>query len=137
MAYDPDKDPAVIAGRKRAAECEAEARALADRLQKDHALALAKGSSPEQIEARKRVVKVFCEQHLPHEKPDVLQSFYSRVDHTQPLVSMNARGIDVQNPKSRGFLGIGRKPAYLLSQQFPSRTDTDPIYALEYFPLKT
>lgn len=136
MAYDPDTDPEVIAGRKRVIECEAEARALSDQLQKDHALALAKGSSPEQIEARHRVVKVFCEQHLPHEKPETLQALYSRVDYTQPLVSMNARGIDVVNPKARGLLGMGRKPAYLLSQQFPSASDTAPVYALEYFPVQ-
>jgi len=137
MTYDPNTDPAIIAARKRVIECEAEARALGEQLQQDHKLALAKGQSPEQIEARKRVVKVFCEQHLPHEKPDVLQAFAARVDYTQPLVSMNARGIDVQNPKGKGMLGLGRKPAYLLSQQFPPHTAADPIYALEYFPLKS
>jgi hypothetical protein len=137
MAYDPDTDPEIIAARKRAAECEAEGYAKAAQLQQDHQLALSKGQTPEQIEARKRVVNVFWEQHLPQEKPEVLQSFMARVDYTQPLVSMNARGIDVQNPKGKGLLGLGRKPAYLLSLQFPPHTDTDPIYALEYIPLKS
>jgi hypothetical protein len=116
---------------------ETQARAIADALQKDHALALAKGHSPEQIEARKRVYKTFSEQHLPQEKPENIQALAAAIDYTQPLVSMNARGIDVNNPKSKGMLGLGRKPAYLLSQQFPPKTDADPLYALEYFPLKS
>jgi hypothetical protein len=137
MAYDPNTDPQIIAARKRVVECEAEARAKGAQLQQDHKLALAKGQTPEQIVARKRVVNVFWEQHLPHEKPEALQAFTARVDFTQPLVSMNARGIDVNDPKAKGFLGLGRKPAYLLSRQFPPHTDADPIYALEYFPVKT
>jgi hypothetical protein len=137
MSDVPNANPEVMAGRKRAAECEAEGHALAAPLQKDHALALAKGQSAEQIEARKRVYKVFCAQHLPKEKPEDVQALAARVDYTQPMVSMNARGIDVNNPKSKGLLGLGRKPAYLVSQQFPPHADTDPIYALEYFPLKS
>ena len=137
MTCDPKTDPEIIAAHQRVAECEAQARAKGEQLQQDHKLALAKGQTPEQIEARKRVVNVFWEQHLPHEKPDALQAFSGRVDYTQPLVSMNARGLDVQNPKGKGLLGLGRKPAYLLSQQFPPHTDADPIYALEYFPLKS
>src|SRR5512140_3112455 len=101
---------------------EAQARAIADALQKDHALALAKGHSPEQIEARKRVYKIFCEQHLPNEKPENIQALAPQIDYTQPVVCMNARGLDVNNPKSKGMLGLGRKPAYLLSQQFPPKT---------------
>ena len=137
MTYDPNTDPAIIAARKRVVECEAQARAKGEQLQQDHKLALAKGQSPAQIEARKRVVNVFWEQHLPHEKPEALQALTARVDFTQPLVSMNARGLDVNDPKAKGFLGLGRKPAYLLSRQFPPKTDADPIYALEYFPLKS
>ena len=136
MAYDPKTDPQILAARQRASECEAQARAQAAKLQQDHKLALSKGQSPAQIEARQRVVNVFWEQHLPHKKPDALQAFAARVDLTQPLVSMNARGLDVNNPKAKGLLGLGRKPAYLLSPQFPPKSDTDPIYALEYFPLK-
>jgi hypothetical protein len=113
---------------------EIQARATADACLKDHDLARAKGQSPEQIQARHRVLKVFCEQHLPSESPE---TFAARVDFSQPLLSTNARGIDLNNPKSKGFLGLGRKPAYLLSQRFPPKTDTDPLYALEYFPLKS
>jgi hypothetical protein len=137
MAYDPNTDPEVIAAHQRVAESEALARAKAEQLQQDHKLALAKGQTPAQIEARQRVVNAFCQQHLPQEKPEALQALMARVDCTQPLVSMNARGIDVQNPKAKGLLGLGRKPAYLLSQQFPPQTDADPIYALEYIPLKS
>jgi hypothetical protein len=116
---------------------ETQARATADSLQKDHALALAKGHSPEQIEARNRVYKTFCDQHLPNEKPENMQALAVQIDYTAPMVSMNARGIDVNNPKSKGLLHLGRKPAYLLSRQFPPKTDADPLYALEYFPLKS
>ena len=136
MAYDPDTDPEIIALRKRVVEVEAEAAALGERLKKDHALALAKGQTPEQIEARKRVVKVFFEQHLPEEKPEGVEAFLARVDLKEPLVSMNARGIDPQNPKSRGLLGMGRKPAYVLSKQFAPKSESDPVYALEYYPVK-
>ena len=30
----------------------------------------------------------------------------------------------------------GRKPAYVLSKQFAPKAETDPVYALEYFPVK-
>ncbi len=116
---------------------ENQARATADALQKDHLLGMAKGHSPDQIAARKRVYKTFCDQHLPNEKPENIQALAARIDYTQPMLSTNARGIDVNNPKSKGLLGLGRKPAYLLSQQFPPKSDSDPIYALEYFPLKS
>ena len=135
MAYDPNTDEELIAAKKRFAEAEAEARAKGEQLQKDHSLALAKGQTPEQVEARKRVVKVFFEQHLPAEKPDAVEAFLQSVDCTQPLVSMNARGVDVQNPRGKGLLGLGRKPAYVLSKQFPPHSETDPIYALEYYPV--
>jgi hypothetical protein len=137
MSDDPHTNPEVIAGRKRAAECEAEGQASAAQLQKDHALGLAKGPSPEQVEARKRVFKVFCEQHLPGEKPENIQALAAQIDYTQPMVSMNARGIDVNNPQAKGLLGMGRKPAYVISQQFPARSDADPIFALEYYPRKS
>jgi len=135
MAYDPNTDEELIAAKKRFGEAEAEARAKADGLQKDHSLGLAKGQSPEQVEARKRVVKVFFEQHLPEETPEAVEAFLQTVDSTQPVVSMNARGIDVQNPRGKGLMGFGRKPAYLLSKQFLPHTETDPIYALEYYPV--
>jgi hypothetical protein len=132
--YDPERDPEILALRKRAAQAEIDAAAKSEPLKKDHELALVKGQSPEQIEARKRVVRLFFELHLPDETPDAVEAFLQRVDCTQPLVSMNARGIDVQNPKARGFLGLGRKPAYLLSKRYAPAQDTDPLHALEYYP---
>lgn len=31
---------------------------------------------------------------------------------------------------------MGRKPAYLVSQKFPPKGAEDPIYCLQYLPLK-
>lgn len=135
-AYDPERDPEVLALRKRVAEVEAQAQEKGERLKRDHELALAKGQDPEQIEARKRVVQIFFEQHLPDEPPEVVAAFLQKVDCTQPVVSMNARGIDVQNPKARGFLGFGRKPAYVVSKKYVPAHDHDPIHALEYYPVQ-
>jgi hypothetical protein len=137
MEYDPNTDPEVMAARKRVAEAETAAKVKADQLLQDHDLGRAKGQSPEQIAARKRVVEVFLEQHLPEEPAEALATLKAGVDYTQPLVSTNARGIDIAKPKGKGFLGMGRKPAYLLSKRFAPRGESDPMYALEYFPVTT
>jgi len=117
------------------AKAEADARAKADAYMKDDALARTKGSSPEQVEARKRVARLFCEIHLPDEKPAERNVRLAGVDYTQPLFPTNARGIDVNAPKG-GFLGLGRKPAYIVSAKLPPKTPDDPVYALEYYPVK-
>ena len=97
----------------------------------DDNLARAKGHSPEQVEARQRVARLFARMHLKDQAP------LAAIDFTQPLTSLNAQKIDVANPKSKGFLGLGNKPAYLVTQNFPPKKPDDPLYALEYFPLRT
>ncbi|HUO10732.1 MAG TPA: hypothetical protein VM008_20695 [Phycisphaerae bacterium] len=117
------------------AKAEADARAKADAWMKDDNLARAKGSSPEQVEARKRVARLFCEIHLPDEKPDQIGARLTQFDYTQTVTTTNGRLKNLEDPKA-GFLGFGRKPAYIVSARCPPKTDTDPIYALEYFPVK-
>ena len=99
----------------------------------DDNLARAKGHSPEQVQARQRVAKIFAEMHLP---ADAHAAGLSAIDYAMPLNTVNGRKVDVNNPKS-GFLGLGRRPAYLVSTRFAPKKPEDPIYALEYCPLKT
>ncbi len=100
----------------------------------DDNLARAKGNSPEHIEARRRVAKMFAEMHLP---ADAHEGRLSTIDYTMPLNAVNGRKVDVNNPKNGGFLGLGRRLAYLVSARFVPKKPEDPIYALEYSPLKT
>jgi len=118
------------------AKAATDAQAKADGWMKDDTLARTKGSLPEQVEARKRVARLFCQIHLPDEKPPERDARLAVIDYTQPLFPNNARGIDINAPKSTGFLGMGRKPAYIVSVKFPPRKPDDPVYALEYFPVK-
>jgi hypothetical protein len=137
MSYDPDKDPEVIALRQQAKDAEAAAQARADGLMKDDALARAKGKTPEQIEARKRVAAVFCELHLSQQKPEEIQALLAAMDYDMTVSTTNGRNVDLENPKGSGFLGLGRKPVYLQSKAYPPADDQHPIYALEYFILET
>ena len=108
----------------------------ADAMIQDDSLARSKGNGPEQIEARRRVALLFCKCHLPKETPELQANRLAMIDYTSPVISTNAKGIDINNPK-RGFLGMGRKPAYFISEAIPPKKPEDPVYALEYFPLKT
>ena len=121
--------------RAKVAKAEADARAKADAWMKDDNLARAKGSSPEQIEARKRVAKLFCEMHFPNITPEQIETRVAPIDYTQTVTTTNGRLKKLDDPKG-GFLGLGRKPAYLVSERCPPKTESDPIYVLEYFPLK-
>jgi hypothetical protein len=102
----------------------------------DDALARAKGAAPEQVAARQRVAKLFCEIHFTAESAEVRAGHLASIDYSAPLAPINARTVDPQNPKAKGLFGLGRKPAYLVSARFPPRKPEDPIYALEYFPVK-
>ena len=54
-----------------------------------------------------------------------------------PVTNVNARTVDASKPKKNGLFGFGRKrPAYLVSKHLPPTKPDDPIYALEYYPLK-
>lgn len=112
-------------------QASAQARKQADAYAADDGLARSKGATPEQVAARQRVVKLFCGIHFVNEPVEVAQ-----VDYAEPVRTINGQGQDLQNPKSRGFMGLGRKPAYLVSAKFPPKKPEEPIYALEYFPLK-
>ena len=116
-------------------EVSAKARADADAWKKDDALARARGSSAEQIAARQRVVKMFCEIHFPKDTPEIREGKLAQVDYTVPTTTLNGRNVDLDNPKSKGFLGIGRKPAYFVSEAIPPQKPEEPIYVLEYFPV--
>ncbi|MGN6366892.1 MAG: hypothetical protein ACTHN5_01385 [Phycisphaerae bacterium] len=130
-----DHEKMMAEHRAKVAKAEADARAKADAMMKDDTLARGKGSSPEQIEARKRVAKLFCEIHLPDEKPEQIEARLGQFDYTQTVTSTNGRLKKLDDPKG-GFFGLGRKPAYIVSQRCPPKTESDPIYVLEYFPLK-
>jgi hypothetical protein len=117
-------------------EVSAKARATTDGFLKDDALARAKGAKPEQVAARQRLAKFFCDSHFAAESAELRAGRLAQIDYTAPLATVNGRTVDVQNPKAKGFLGMGRKPAYFVSATYPPQTPEDPIYALEYFPLK-
>jgi hypothetical protein len=110
--------------------------AQADAWMKDDSLARAKGDTPEQVEARTRVAQLFCQIHLPDDTPDARAARLAAIDYACPVSSTNARGIDVNNTRGTGFLGFGRKKSYILSAKYPPQKDEDPIYALEFTPVK-
>ena len=104
---------------------------------RDTALALSSGTTPEHQAARRRVADQFCGIHFSHESAPARTARLARIDYTQPVCVRNVRGVDVENPKRSGFLGLGRKPEYFISTVFPPREPDDPIYALEYYPVKS
>jgi hypothetical protein len=111
----------------------AEAAKQAEVWAKDDALARGKGASAEQVEARRRVARLFCEIHFAGE---AAAARLELVDFVMPVATVNGRGVDVENPKGKGILGMGRKPAYWVSERFPPKVAEDPIYALEYYPVR-
>jgi len=115
----------------------AAAQAKSDVWLKDDALARAKGAAAPQLAARQRVARLFCDIHLAAETEDARAAHLACIDYAAPVATVNARNIDVQNPRAKGLLGLGRKPAYLVSARFPPQKPEDPIYALEYFPIKS
>ena len=112
------------------------AQAQADNCLRDDAQAQAKGSTPEQRAARHRVAQLFCEIHLASDAPEARSTRLAVIDYSAPVAVINGRGVDLQNPKAKGFLGLGRKPVYLVSTRFIPQKPEDPIYALEYIPVK-
>lgn len=132
-AVPPPPSPQALA----AQAAMASAQPKSDAAQQDYKLAVNKGSSPDHIDARRRVARTFCEIHFPKETPADLQHRLDAIDYSQTLAVVNARGIDVDNPKRTGFLGIGGKLAYYVGAAIPPKQPGDPIYALEYHPLKT
>jgi hypothetical protein len=120
------------------AGAEAAARSRADALLKDDTLAQSKGNTPEHIEARQRVAKLFCEIHLPTETPDAIAARLAAIDYTCPVVNINVRGVNLDAPKKKaGFFGLKRQPSMIISTVFPPVKPEDPVYALEFFPVKT
>ncbi len=114
----------------------AAAQAKADALMKDDTLARAKGNTPDQLAARQRVASLFCDIHFPAETAAARAARLATLDYSAPVTNLNGRAVDLQNPRAKGLLGLGRKPAYLVSARFPPQKPEDPIYALEYFPVK-
>jgi hypothetical protein len=77
---------------------------------------------------------LFCEIHFG--KSEGHAGRLAEVDYALPVATVNGHGVDLVNPKGKEFFGMGRKPAYWVSERFPPKTAEDPIYALEYFPVK-
>jgi hypothetical protein len=104
-----------------------------DRLIKEDTLAREKGKMPEQVQARRAVAEQFLEMHMPEDSTTARDALLAEMDYERPIRVINAAGMDVEHPKGTGFLGLGGKPAYVLSKRFPPKLAEDPIYALEYF----
>ena len=114
----------------------AAAKAQADAWARDADLASSKENAPASIEARKRVAKQFSDIHLQSDSPAERAAGLNRVDYAMPVTNVNARTVDISKPKKNGLFGFGRAPAYLVSKHLPPTKPDDPIYALEYYPLK-
>ena len=112
-----------------------EAQALAGQWRNDDTLARTKGSSPHQVEARRRVVTQFCEIHFPEDTADQRSARLADIDCTRPTTIRNGRTVNLANPKSKSL--FASKPAYLVSAKYPPASADAPIYALEYFPLRS
>jgi hypothetical protein len=126
-------DNLAAAGRERLAKAEAAAKAKVDAWAKDDALAASKGKTQPQMEARRRVMELFCQLHLPRETPDAIRAILDSVDYAFPVTTTNGRVVNMENPKGAGLFGMGRKPSYLMSKAFPPQNPEAPIYVVEYF----
>ncbi len=126
----------TLAHQQHVAKCSEAATAGAEKFQKDDALARAKGNAFEQVEARQRVARLFCELHLPDDAPAQRDARLAAIDYQMPLAAINARGKDLSAPRSGRLFNFGRKPSYLVSTRFPPKTDAEPLYTLEYFAPK-
>jgi hypothetical protein len=115
----------------------AAAQANADALLKDDALAQSKGSTPEHIDARKRVARLYCEIHMPAESAADRDARLATVDYTCPVTNINARGMDPNAPRKGGLFGFRRASTIWVSAQLPPENPEDPVYALEFFALKS
>lgn len=113
-----------------------QAQAEADELARLHQLAARTGTSAEQQASRRQVVQIFWNAHLPDKTPTEIETYLLSIDISQPVQVINARGLDTSATPTRGFLGLGAKPRYLLSQRFPPQTPDDPVYALKATPAK-
>lgn len=116
----------------------ADAKAKADAFKKDDDLALAAGNSPEQVEARQKTARLYCEIHLPEEKPADRDARLAGVNYSMPVRNIDGRLVNMNPPKKNGFMGIGAKPTpqYWVSNFLPAKGPDDAIYAFEYFPVK-
>src|SRR5450759_439410 len=78
-----------------ASKASANPQAAAAEWMKDDTLAQSKGDSPEHRQARQRVARLFCELHLPDDAPADRDARLAAIDYACPVVSTNARGVDV------------------------------------------
>jgi hypothetical protein len=106
--------------------------AWVDDRRRAYELGAAKGGSPDHTAARRTIIMDFLGFHVPKTAANP-QPFLATVDFAQPVRIVNGRALDIDNPKATGFLGLGRKPAYLRSEKMLPQKDDDPLYALEYF----
>ena len=113
-----------------------ESQAKADQWMQDANLARAKGGKPEQIDARRRVARMFREMHLTGDAPPEREARLAEVDYSRPLVGTNSLAKEVSKPQGSGFLGLGKKQAFWVSTRYPPQSTEQPIYALAYYPLK-
>jgi hypothetical protein len=116
-------------------ELAARVQAEADAQRRDHELAIARGSTPEQRAARARVIALFFEWHLPDKKSQV-EAYVQRVDLGQPVAVVDATGVDLSIAPSRGVLGLGQKPQYLMTEAVKPKQAGAPLYALRSIPAK-
>ena len=119
------------------ASISAAAKAQADTWARNADLARSKENTPDSVEARKRVAKQFSDIHLQSDSPADRAASLARIDYAMPVTNVNARNIDINKPKKNGIFGFGRAPAYLISKHLPPTKPDDPIYALEYYPVKS
>jgi len=111
------------------------AQARSDASQKQHELAAQRGQAPEQRAARQTVVINFFELHLPKKKEQA-EAYLQQVDLSQPVCVVNAAGIDTAAAPSRGLLGVGKRPQYLVSEAVPPADAASPVYALRSMPAR-
>ena len=105
MPLPPNYAEMLKAWQEKNAKACAAAQAKADAWMKDDLLARSKGATPEQVEARKRVARLFCEMHFPADTPAARDARLAPIDYTQPISPANGRTVDTSNPKAPpGFL---------------------------------
>ena len=113
----------------------ARAQAEANQHRHTHELAAARGRTAEHIAARKAVIATFFQCHLPKKKEQAA-AYVQRVDLNRPVLVVNAAGIDTAAAPSRGMLGLGQRPQFLVSEAVPPRDAGGPVYALRSFPAR-
>ena len=112
----------------------AQVKAQADAHLKTHDIAMSKGDSDAQREARVRLVKQFVEIHF--NDPAVVDQVLRKIDLRRPMMIVDRKAFP-PDAQSGGILSIfrGQPDRFLVTEKYPPTTPDGPLVALKYGPM--